>query len=149
MVEAHDAFLYAAPNTPEASEAEDAFTLTIPLSSIGHTDEMAMFVATRRRFGLILSERYDIAPPEPIYLLDPSGECDLDVSPAALEFGTVPADETETAVLELGNEGEIACTVTELTVLRDPVFSLNPSVSMNTDREEAMPCQYPGHRHCR
>jgi hypothetical protein len=58
--EAHDAFLFAEPH-------KNRFTVTIPLESIGSPKEISFFVSTRRfQFGALLSERYDIAPSNPI-----------------------------------------------------------------------------------
>jgi hypothetical protein len=67
-VERHDAFLFAEPNSLISPDEEDSFTVTIPLSSLGSPDMLAFFVATRR-WGYVISDRYDIAPPEPVSLI--------------------------------------------------------------------------------
>lgn len=69
--ERHDAFLLAQPSTLDDSSREASFTLTVPLESLDGPEAVSLFVATRR-YDLIVSERYDIAPPSPIRL-DASG----------------------------------------------------------------------------
>lgn len=97
MIECHDAFLFAAPNSLETPNEEDSFTVTIPLDSVGNPDQLAFFVATRRRYIGLVGDRLDIAPSEPITIssaacckgdLDDDGDADgVDLSILSGEFG--------------------------------------------------------------
>lgn len=63
--ERHDAFLLAQPDVPGDPGKEDTFTLTVPLESLGNPETVSIFVSTLR-YALMVSERYDIAPPYPL-----------------------------------------------------------------------------------
>lgn len=103
MIEAHDAFLFAAPDSSDAPEEEDSFTVTIPLASVGHPDQLALFVATRRRCMGLVGDRLDIAPSDPITISsaaccrsDIDGDGDVDGSDLAIfaaDFGRTDCDQ--------------------------------------------------------
>ena len=77
-------------------------------------------------------------PDEPVVSVALSGsgvapvlECDIDVNPLALDFGSVEVGNTATASTSVGNTGTADCTVNSLALLGSPDFTLGagaPSV---------------------
>ncbi|RMF92421.1 MAG: choice-of-anchor D domain-containing protein, partial [Nitrospinota bacterium] len=54
----------------------------------------------------------------------PAGQCDIDVNPLALDFGSVQVGTTQTLVTTIGNTGNADCTVNSLTLSGSPDFSV-------------------------
>ena len=115
-VELHDAYLFAEPGTFNAPNKEDSFTVTIPLNRLGNPNELAMFTATRRWYHLP-SERYDIAPTEPIRLgginyckSDFDQDEDVDGSDLAIfatDFGRTDCDQGQECKGNFDQDGDV------------------------------------------